>query len=73
MSELDSGSEDLTGLDRVRRQIDRALNRNDPFEAERKKQVELREEVEQLLAQNNLSSLSPEKGQEKVTRALLID
>jgi hypothetical protein len=64
MSELDSSSDDMTRLDRVRRQIDRALNRNDPFEAERKKQVELREEVEQLLAQHNLSSMSPEKGQE---------
>lgn len=64
MSELDSGSDDMTRLDRVRRQIDRALNRNDPFEAERKKQVKLREEVEQLLAQYNLSSMSPEKGQE---------
>jgi hypothetical protein len=64
MSELDSGSDDMTRLDRVRRQIDRALNRNDPFEAERKKQVELREEVEQILAQHNLSSMSPEKGQE---------
>jgi hypothetical protein len=64
MGELDNGSEDMTGLDRVRRQIDRALNRNDPFEAERKKQVELREEVEQLLVQYNLSSMSPEKGQE---------
>jgi hypothetical protein len=64
MSELDSGSDDMTRLDQVRRQIDRALNRNDPFEVERKKQVELREEVELLLAQHNLSSMSPEKGQE---------
>jgi hypothetical protein len=63
MSELDSSSDDMTRLDRVRRQIDRALNRNDSLEAERKKQVELREEVEQLLAQHNLSSMSPEKGQ----------
>jgi hypothetical protein len=47
MNELDN--DDMTGLDRVRRQIDRALNRSDPSEAERKKQVELREEVEQLL------------------------
>jgi hypothetical protein len=58
MKELDSDSEDMTGLDRVRRQIDRALNRNDPSELERKKQVELREEVEQLLVQHNLSSMS---------------
>jgi hypothetical protein len=64
MSELDSGSDDMTGLDRVRRQIDQVLNRNDPFEVERKKQVELREEVEQLLAQHNLSSMSSEKSQE---------
>jgi hypothetical protein len=64
MSELDSGSEDMTRLDRVRRQIDRALNRNDPSEAERKKQIELREEVEQLLLQHNLSSMSLEKSQD---------
>jgi hypothetical protein len=62
MNELDN--DDMTGLDRVRRQIDRALNRSDPFEAERKKQVELREEVEQLLLQHNLSSMSPEKSQD---------
>jgi hypothetical protein len=30
----------------------------------RKKQVELREEVEQLLAQHNLGSMSPEKGED---------
>lgn len=58
MNELDSDNEDMTGLDRVRKQIDRALNRNDPSEVERKKQVELREEVEQLLVQHNLSSMS---------------
>jgi hypothetical protein len=67
MSELGDGNpdsnEDMTGLDRVRKQLDRVLNRNDPNESERKKQVELRTEVDQLLAQHNISSGSTDECQ----------
>lgn len=41
MHGLNSDNEDLTGLDRVRRQIDRVLNRIDPLDQEREKQAEI--------------------------------
>jgi hypothetical protein len=67
MSELGNGNsdsnEDMTGLDRVRKQLDRVLNRNDPNESERKKQFELRTEVDKLLAQHNISSGSTDECQ----------
>ncbi len=41
MHEVNGDNGDMTGLDRVRRQIDRALNRIDPLEVEGEEQVEM--------------------------------
>jgi hypothetical protein len=76
MSELGNdnpdSNEDMTGLDRVRKQLDRVLNRNDPNESERKKQVELRTEVDQLLAQHNIGSSSTDKCQKDDEPSIII-
>lgn len=66
MHELNDDNENMTGLDRVRRQIDRALNRHDPLEVEREKQVELRNIFEQigLELKYGLRDIASEESQE---------
>jgi hypothetical protein len=48
MHEPDDDNENMTRLDRVRKQIDRALNRRDPLDEEREEQVELKNIFEQI-------------------------
>jgi hypothetical protein len=54
-SNLDPNDE-MTPLDRVRKQLDRILSRNEQPDPERQQQVELKAEVERLLAEHDLRS-----------------
>ncbi len=47
-------NDDMTPLDRVRKQLDRILSRNEQPDPERQQQVELKAEVERLLAEHAL-------------------
>jgi hypothetical protein len=49
-------NDDMTPLDRVRKQLDRILSRNEQPDPERQQQVELKAEVERLLAEHDLRS-----------------
>jgi hypothetical protein len=48
-------NDELTPLDRVRKQLDRILSHNEQPDPERQQQVELRAEVERLLAEYDRS------------------
>jgi hypothetical protein len=66
MHEPNDDNENMTRLDRVRKQIDRALNRRDPLDAEREKQVELRNIFEQIAFElrYGLRDIASEESQE---------
>jgi hypothetical protein len=53
-SNLDS-NDDMTPLDRVRKQLDRILNRTEQPDPARQQQLDLRAEVEQLLIEHDLN------------------
>lgn len=65
-------NDDMTALDRVRKQIDRVLSRNGPPNPEREKQVELRAEVERLLAEHNRSSSLTSNEQKDDDRSIIL-
>jgi hypothetical protein len=56
-SNLDPNDE-MTPLDRVRKQLDRILSHNEQPDPERQQQVELKAEVERLLAEHDRRSRS---------------
>jgi hypothetical protein len=66
MHEPNDDNENMTRLDRVRKQIDRALNRRDPLDAEREKQIELRNIFEQIAFElrYGLRDIASEESQE---------
>jgi hypothetical protein len=66
MHEPNDDNENMTRLDRVRKQIDRALNRRDPLDAEREKQIELRNIFEQIAFElrYSLRDIASEESQE---------
>lgn len=70
-SNLDS-SDDMTALDRVRKQIDRVLNRNEPPDLERQQQVELKAEVERLLTEHDRRSNLTNDEQKNDDRSIIL-
>ena len=62
-SNLDPNDE-MTPLDRVRKQLDRILSRNEQPDPERQQQVELKAEVERLLAEHDLRSHSTDNNRQ---------
>jgi hypothetical protein len=53
---MSDSNDEMTPLDRVRKQLDQILSRNEQPDPERQQQVELKAEVERLLAEHDRRS-----------------